>query len=299
MNKSILLVFISFLFQYGFSQNLTLKDITTGYIDCLDSKIYYEEVGSGEVLVLAHGGYLDSRMWGDQFLYFANNGFRVIRFDNFAHGKTKDGANTLFLHEVVQTLLDSLGIKKANMLGLSLGGVTCIEFALECPQYIDKLVLASTGINGYNWGTDTLFKPNLWKQIEYINNQDTLNAAEVFLQSWTDGPYRNHEDVPTAMRLKNKQMILERFKTHGLRKNALKSSPKAIKRYRNINCPVLIILGEKDMPSIHDISYMLQEGITNSELEMIMGSAHMVNLEYPEIFNSLVLEFLNKPAIIK
>jgi 3-oxoadipate enol-lactonase len=185
----LLLIFYSFLFQNIYAQGLTVKDITTGYINCLDSKIYYEEVGNGEAMVLAHGGYLDSRMWDEQFLYFANQGYRVIRFDSYAHGKTIDGVNTPFLHEIVQTLLDSLSIKKANLVGLSMGGVTLIEFALECPQYINKMVLASTGINGYKWEKDKLFILNLRKQIEYINNQDTLNAAEMFLVSWTDGPH--------------------------------------------------------------------------------------------------------------
>ena len=206
-----------FMFQDIYAQNFTERDITTGYINCLDSKIYYKEVGTGEALVLAHGGYLDSQMWDAQFLYFANQGYRVISFDSYAHGKTIDGANTLFLHEIVQTLLDSLSIKKANLIGLSLGGVTLIEFALECPQYINKMVLASTGINGYNWNNDKKFIQNLRKQIEYTNNQDTLNAAEMFLRSWTDGPYRNPEEVPAAIRIKNKQIILERFKNHGLR----------------------------------------------------------------------------------
>jgi 3-oxoadipate enol-lactonase len=295
----LLLIFYSFLFQNIYAQGLTVKDITTGYINCLDSKIYYEEVGTGEAMVLAHGGYLDSRMWDEQFLYFANQGYRVIRFDSYAHGKTIDGVNTPFLHEIVQSLLDSLSIKKANLVGLSMGGVTLIEFALECPQYINKMVLVSTGINGYKWEKDKLFILNLRKQIEYINNQDTLNAAEMFLKSWTDGPYRDPEDVPAAIRLKNKQMILERFKNHGLRKNALRSRPKATKRYKSINCPVLIILGEKDMASIHDISNMLKDGIENSKMETIKGSAHMVNMEYPERFNSLVLEYLNNIETIE
>lgn len=284
---------ISFLLSnLSFAQNFTQKDIKTEFITCLDNQIYYETVGEGEPIVLAHGGYLDSRMWDDQFIFFANKGYKVIRFDSYAHGKTIDGNNTPFLHEIVQTLMDSLSIKKANFIGLSMGGVTLIECALECPQYIKKMILVSTGINGYEWGKDKLFLPNLMKQLECINNQDTLGAAEAFLKSWTDGPYRKPEDISTEIREKNKQIILERFRIHGLRKNALQSYPKAITRYTEISCPTLIVLGEKDMPSIHEISKMLNEGISGSKLLTIPESAHMVNMEFPEMFNQKILEFI-------
>lgn len=283
--------FILFMWNVN-AQIFTENDIKKGYISCLDNKIYYEEVGKGEALILAHAGYLDCSMWDDQFLYFANKGFKVIRFDSYAHGKTIDGKNTPFLHELIKALVDELSLGQVNLIGTSMGGVTLIEFALNHPEDINKMILVSTGINGYNWATDKLFIPNLRKQLEYITNQDTLNAAEIFLRSWFDGPYRQPTELPTEKRTKSKKVILDRFKNHGLRKNALSSHPKAIERYEKIKTNTLILVGDQDMPSIKDISSFLDEGMENSKKIEIKGVGHMMNIENPVEFNKLVLEFL-------
>ncbi len=276
------------------AQVFTNAEIKTGYIPCLDNQIYYEEVGKGEALILLHAGYLDATMWDDQFLFFANHGYRVIRFDSYAHGKTIDGKNAPFLHELVKTLVDSLSLQRVNIMGVSLGGVSSIEFALNHPDMINKMILVSTGINGYNWSKDKLFVPNLSKQIEYINNNDTSNAAEIFLKSWFDGPYRTPDQLPVEERVKCKNIILKRFKDHSMRKNALTSYPKAITHCGDIQTKTLILVGDQDMPSIKDISSLLNENIKNSIRTDLNGVGHMMNLENPEEFNKTVLTFLKE-----
>ena len=88
------LIFIALalvIYSNCFAQIFTENDVKQDYISCLDNQIYYEEVGEGKPLILAHAGFLDIQMWTDQFLYFANNGFRVIRFDSYAHGDKETG----------------------------------------------------------------------------------------------------------------------------------------------------------------------------------------------------------------
>ena len=294
MKKLILIYVLILIVSCVNAQKINESDIKKGFITCLDNKIYYEEVGEGKPLILLHAGYLDCTMWNDQFLFFANNAYRVVRFDSYAHGKTIDGKNTPFLHELIKAIVDTLSLGRVNLVGTSLGGVTIIEFALNHPEDIDKMVLVSTGINGYDWATDSLFVPNLRKQMEYINNYDTANVAEIFLQSWFDGPFRKPFDMNIGKRNECKNIILKRFKNHGLRKNSLHSFPKAITRYRDIKSNTLILIGDQDMPSINKISGLLDEGLKNSRRIEINGVGHLMNIENPDEFNRIVLSFLIK-----
>lgn len=274
------------------SQEDMIRPVKTGFVSCLDNQIYYEELGEGPPLILLHAGYLDVSSWDDQFHFFAENGYRVIRFDSYAHGKTIDGNNTPFLHEIVKALIDSLSLGKVNLVGTSMGGVTIIEFALQYPEDIESMVLVSTGITGYNWMKDKSFAPNLKKQIAYAKDGDTLNTAETFLGSWFDGPLREPNEMDEQKRDKCKQVILQRFKNHGLRKNALTSYPKAIKQYKKIENRCLILIGDQDMPSIKEIAGFLNQGLLNSQMIELKGVGHMMNIEKPDEFNVLVLQFL-------
>ena len=69
-------------------------------------------------------------------------------------------------------------------------------------------------------------------------------------------------------------------------------SPPAIERLADISAPTLLIVGDKDVSDIHRIATMIRDEVPGAKLERVKGSGHMVNLEWPETFNWLVLEFL-------
>jgi 3-oxoadipate enol-lactonase len=69
--------------------------------------------------------------------------------------------------------------------------------------------------------------------------------------------------------------------------------PPAIGRLSEINVPALIIIGERDSTDNQNIADLLHEGIHSSSKEIIEGAGHMVNIEKPQRFNSIVLDFLS------
>ena len=85
-------------------------------------KIYYEEKGKGEPLIFLHGHSLDCTMWDKQFKYFSNH-YHAIRLDFRGYGQTsKQIEGFQFCHaDDVITLMDSLGIHRAHIVGLSMG----------------------------------------------------------------------------------------------------------------------------------------------------------------------------------
>lgn len=114
--------------------------------------MYYEIHGSGEPLVLIEGLGYATWMWYEQIEVLSKH-FKVIVFDNRGVGKTEmpDEEYTIELFAAdTAELLDALEIKKAHILGVSMGGYVAQEFALRYPEYVDKLILCSTTFGGPN-----------------------------------------------------------------------------------------------------------------------------------------------------
>src|SRR5438874_12864423 len=94
----------------------------TGYIETNGTKLYYETLGQGHPLVLIHGGYMDRRMWDDQFHVFAQH-YQVIRYDVRGFGKSQLSQVPYSDRQDLYVLLNSLGVEKTYLLVLSLGGM--------------------------------------------------------------------------------------------------------------------------------------------------------------------------------
>ena len=122
-------------------------DFQPEFVCCGDARIAYYDAGRGKPLVLLHGNGEDSSYWKAQIPEFTRF-FRVIAVDSRGHGASEAGTRGLSFELMAQdlkTLLDTLGIQKAHILGFSDGGNLAIKFALMFPTYVDKLIL--TGAN--------------------------------------------------------------------------------------------------------------------------------------------------------
>ena len=98
------------------TQYVTMKDGT---------QIYYKDWGTGPVVVFSHGWPLNSDAWEDQMMFLANNGYRCIAHDRRGHGRSSQpwsGNNYDTFADDLATLLNTLNIKKAMLVGHSMGG---------------------------------------------------------------------------------------------------------------------------------------------------------------------------------
>src|SRR6266851_7050559 len=119
----------------------------TGFVETNGTKLYYEVMGEGHPLVLIHGGYMDRRMWDDQFAVFAQH-YRVIRYDVRGFGKTDLPQVPYTDRQDLSNLLSFLGVEKTYMMGLSLGGEIAIDFTLDYPHMMDALILVGASVSG-------------------------------------------------------------------------------------------------------------------------------------------------------
>jgi pimeloyl-ACP methyl ester carboxylesterase len=120
--------------------------------------MYYEIHGSGEPLILLHGGVGAIEMFGEVLPLLAA-GRQVIAVDLQAHGRTADIDRPLsfeLMADDIAALIKHLGFKKADVMGYSLGGGVALQATIRHPDVVRKLVLVSTPFKRDGWYPEVL-----------------------------------------------------------------------------------------------------------------------------------------------
>ncbi len=270
------------------------KELQTGFADVNGTRLYYEVAGTGHPLLLIHGGLVDRRLWDDQFNVFAQH-CQVIRFDVRSFGDSAPiTAETppYSLEEDLYSLLKFLGIEKTYVLGLSMGGAIAINFTLMYPEMVDALIPVAMGLSGFEPAEED--KASEAEVDEAMRSGNVARAVELTLRFWTDGPMRTPEQVNPAVREKVRAMTTRNFERpedeNATQPRALE--PPAISRLSEIHVPTLIIVGDQDVRDILKIADILEKEIPGAKKVVIPGTAHHLNMEKPDEFNRIVLDFL-------
>lgn len=104
-----------------------------GYAPVHNGELYYEASGEGHPLVLLHAGIADHTMWDAHAPVFAQR-FRVIRYDARGYGRSHTQDTEFSDWQDLEDLLDYLQTPAAHLIGISRGGSTAIDFALQHPE---------------------------------------------------------------------------------------------------------------------------------------------------------------------
>lgn len=259
-------------------------DSRTGFCNGL----YYEIAGTGQPLVLIHGGLVNSGLWDDQFEVFAQQ-YRVLRYDVRGFGKSKPPAAYYSNHGDLRDLLDFLGIEQTAVLGLSMGGSIAIDFALTYPDRVTALIPVAAGLGGYQMRDDSPLRAELH---EAYDSGDKPRAVELSLQMWTDGPFRTPDQVDAAAREKIRVMTVHTFDLPDTGNWLQPLKPPAIDRLAEIHAPTLFIVGDQDAPDILAIGDLIVANVPGARRAVIASTAHHLNVEQPDEFNRIVLDFL-------
>ena len=262
----------------------------SGFAEVNGATLYYEVAGSGHPLVLSHAGIADNRMWDEQVPVFAQR-FRVIRYDHRGFGQSSFPPGAFSLSEDLYGLLKHLGVEKAYVLGCSMGGATVVDFAVTHPEMVDALVTVGAGLSGFDV-PDSPEEQALFEEVEKAaeaGDFDKANDIEVHI--WVDGPNRRPEQVNPAVREKVRAMNLPGFTREG-GYAAQKPEPPAAERLADVAVPALVIYGDQDVSDIQVIAKRLAADIPGAKLVVMRDTAHVPNMERPEEFNRIVLDFL-------
>jgi pimeloyl-ACP methyl ester carboxylesterase len=268
-----------------------VKGLQIGIAEIEGASLYYEIAGDGPNLVMAHAGFVDRRMWDEQFPVFAQR-YRVVRYDLRGIGNSRLTPGPFSHRHDLYQLFKHLGIERAHRLGCSMGGGAMIDFALEYPKMTASLVLVSSALGGYQFQGD-MPKP-LQKLATALDKRNLNRAAELAVRIWIDGPQRTPDQVDSGIRERARQMSLTALPILFAKEEPLE--PPAIKRLSELAIPTLVIVGELDDASVRTIGELLATQIAGARKAIVSGAAHLPNMERPEGFNWEVLAFLRQAS---
>lgn len=255
------------------------------------ARIHYKRSGTGYPVVFLHAGVADSRMWEPQATGLGKH-FDVITPDMRGYGESELPPQSWSPIADVLALMDALRIREApHIIGCSIGGGLAIDFALKHPERVSKLVLVGAGVGGqpYDSKYDHLFTEVT--AAEETKDIDALNEAEMRL--WLVGPGRTAGHIDQRLRDLFLDMNGISLRSDFASAPPEKLDPPAFGRLAEIKAPTLVIVGDQDISEIQDTADLLVSKIPGARKELIRDAAHLPNLEHPEEFNRLLLDFLN------
>jgi pimeloyl-ACP methyl ester carboxylesterase len=180
-------------------------------------------------------------------------------------------------------------------MGLSMGGGMAIDFTLEYPEMVDALLPVAAGVSGFESEEENNPEVPVWNEIvAALKRGDKARAVELNLRFWTDGPERTPEQTDPIVREKVRVMTMRNYNRDDDEDapDTIQLEPPAIARLSEIHVPTLIIVGDADVREILVIANVLEKGIPGAKKAIIPGTAHHLNMEKPQEFNRIVLDFL-------
>lgn len=255
----------------------------SGYVEVEGGRIFYEMSGTGLPVVLIHGGFMDNRMWDDQVPVLSES-FKVIRFDIRGYGKSSKPGKDFYPARDLQQLLSFLNIEETAVAGLSMGGYVAIDFALSYPERIRALILAEPGVAGYKWSKEVM------DEMDAVFSAEKSLGVDAAIETLMNGRVFATAKKKPAVYEKLKVQVKDNFQAPMslMRVNV----QDAIHQLANIKVPTLYIRSEHAGPDALAIETEIEKQIKNVKTATVPDSGHMINMEQPQYFNDLILEFL-------
>lgn len=261
------------------------------YIKLNDINMYYESHGQGEPLVLISGFSADHLAWLSVIKLLARH-HQTIIFDNRGSGFTDvpDYPYTInMMANDVVALMDSLDITKAHVIGHSMGGMIAQMIAINHMDRLKKLILMNSSA-----------KVNMVTRAAFDFNRKLFEkglSAKIIFENFIPWGFSNNfleQDDNLSLLLEfNRNRPMAMTYTGFIQQYAAIKQFDSNKILNQIVNKTLVIASEKDIITPPNESYFLTKEIPNSHLSLLLGVGHIPQIECPERFVDVVLDFLN------
>ena len=261
------------------------------FVENQGARIYWDEQGHGEPVLLIMGLAYPSQMWHRTRPLLASR-YRTVAFDNRGIGRSDvpPGPYPIALMASdAAAVLDAAGVESTHVFGISMGGMIAQEFALQYPKRVRSLILGCTAAGG---PTVVRAEPEAIQMLMTREKMSPEQAAEVsvpFIYDATTPRERIDEDIairrpwfPTATGYAAQlQGIL---------------GWEAYSRLGQIAAPTLLIHGERDRLIPPGNAKLIAERIPGAKLVMIPHASHLFLTDQTEVSHRAILQFLNEQA---
>jgi 3-oxoadipate enol-lactonase len=240
------------------------------------------------VLVLANSLGTTRRLWDSQMPAFTGE-FRVLRWDHRGHGlsPTAPGAYTMaMLAGDLLDLLDRLGIARASVCGMSLGGAVAMRLAVDAPDRVDRLVLACT--------TSRFGDPAVWRErAVLVRREGTAPVADAAIGRWFTA--RTREEHPDVAERFHDDLLSVAAAGYAGCCDALAAWDFG-DSLGAIAAPTLVVAGAEDPVVPPADAEVTASRFPDARLVVIPDAAHLANIDQPRAFEQTALAHLTGGA---
>lgn len=254
-------------------------------------RIAYDECGSGVPVVFLHGIGGNRTNWREQLLALGRT-FHAVAWDARGYGLSNDYDGALdfdIFNADLNRLLDHIGAEKAAIVGLSMGGRILQFFYRHFPQRVALAVLCDT-LERPPGSSDPEFRARFLaeRKAPLLAGKTPRDIAPKVAASLA-----SHDCKPEAMQMLVDSISQLRTSSYLKALDALAAHDE-VARLPDFEIPVCLIYGEEDRLTTPQMGRDLAERIRDSEFHEIAKAGHLANLEAPEEFNAILLDFLKR-----
>jgi pimeloyl-ACP methyl ester carboxylesterase len=260
-----------------------------------DVQLAYEDTGHGAAVVFSHEFAGDLRSWEPQVRALARR-YRCVTYNHrgFPPSSVPDEAEAYSERHLVVDLLrlmDHLRLERAHIVGHSMGASVALNFALLYPERCSSVVIAGAGTGTTNRAR---FEADVAAVVDLIQTQGIERFAEVYAVGPSRLPFRRKDP-------KGWSEFRTRLTEHSATGQALTMLGVQLRRptifdlgprLQNLRTPALIVVGDEDEPCI-DPSVFMKRQIPCVGLAVFPQTGHTLNLEEPDLFNRLLIDFFS------
>jgi len=254
-------------------------------VDVNGARLWYDEAGQGEAVLFLHGGLGDSGLWEPVVPLVAGR-FRALRTDLRFYGRSAGPAAPWSWHDDVLATLDELGIERAALVGLSLGGRIALELALDAPQRFWALALVAPGLSGHDGAAYTEAHE---ARYEAAPDEEKLTTMmEIDFEVWAplgvdERIRRLWSATPDANPLPD-----------GVEPRPARGGD-AKPRLAQLSVPTLVVTATHDPQGFREIGPLIA-GEAPDARHVELDSDHYVTLREPELVAQVLLDFLREQS---
>lgn len=234
-------------------------------------------------LVFLHGFAMDSRMWRRQVEAFSKD-YRLVLVDLPGFGPQAREVGEIDQAKEVKRAMDVAHLEKAHIVASAFGAAVAIDFALQYPDRVQSLVLASPMLLGRKLAIES------WQRcVGLANDGDRATAAEMWLEDPLFESLRHSEELFDEVR----GIVLDYMGHHWTGKvQAQWNDPDPMPRLSSIKAPTLVVSGGRDLPAFSGMAEAYVKGMPNARREVIETAGHHVNLEASQAFDTALKQHL-------
>ncbi len=254
------------------------------FVSVRDGRIWYETCGGGsKSLVLLHDGILHAATWDAVWPLLCRD-FHVVRYDRRGYGQSPATTTAYSPIDDLVTVMRAASIGHAVLVGSSAGGGLAVDFALQHPEAVDRLVLVGPSVSGLPYSS--YFIGRLSALLQRFKHGDIDGAIR---DSWYLAP--GHD----AVRKRIVDLLRANPQDMAHADPALPRPP-AKPLLSTITVPTLILVGEYDIADNHAQAGAVEALMPNAKRVVVPGTGHLLYLERPDAFVGLVGPFAKADA---